>query len=100
MVVNGATWTDTNSDFCIILCLEWCKFLDNSVILNLACSGRNRDSEKFTGKTIRKSDTQHAGVETFTPKKSTEKFEKLIGRKFSLAVKYNDEFSFYRHRCY
>ena len=57
------------------------KFLNNSVILNLACSGRNRDSENFTGKTITKSDTQYASVRTFTPIKSTEKFEKSIERK-------------------
>ena len=29
----------------------------------------------------------------------TGKFKRLIGRKCNLAVKYIEEFSFYRHRC-
>ena len=98
--VNEATWTDSNGDYGIILCLGTIdKFSDESVILNLACSGRNQDDEKFTGNIIRKSDTQDAGVGIFTYVNGTGKFERLIGRKCNLAVKYIDEFSFYRHRC-
>ncbi len=98
--VNEATWTDSNGDYGIILCLGTIdKFSDESVILNLACSGRNQDDDKFTGNIIRKSDTQDAGVGIFTYVNGTGKFERLIGRKCNLAVKYIDEFSFYRHRC-
>ena len=100
IVVNEATWTDSNGDYGIILCLGTIdKFSDESVILNLACSGRNQDDEKFTGNIIRKSDTQDAGVGIFTYVNGTGKFERLIGRKCNLAVKYINEFSFYRHRC-
>ncbi len=100
IVVNESTWTDSNGDFGIVLCLGTIdKFLDNSVILNLACSGRNQDNEKFTGDIIRKSDSQDAGVGIFTYINGTGKFERLIGKKCNLAVKYIDEFSFYRHRC-
>ena len=100
IVINESTWTDSNGDFGIVLCLGTIdKFLDNSVILNLACSGRNQDNEKFTGDIIRKSDSQDAGVGIFTYINGTGKFERLIGRKCNLAVKYIDEFSFYRHRC-
>ena len=38
------------------------KFLDKSVILNLDCSVRNQDDEKFTGNITCKSDKQDAGV--------------------------------------
>ena len=100
IVINESTWTDSNGDFGIVLSLGTIdKFLDNSVILNLACSGRNQDNEKFTGDIIRKSDSQDAGVGIFTYINGTGKFERLIGRKCNLAVKYIDEFSFYRHRC-
>ena len=100
IIVNESTWTDSNGDYGIILCLGTIdKFLDKSVILNLACSGRNQDDEKFTGNIIRKSDTQDAGVGVFTYVNDNEKFERLIGKKCNLAVKYIDEFSFYRHRC-
>ena len=100
IVVNESTWTDSNGDFGIVLSLGTIdKFLDNSVILNLACSGRNQDNEKFTGDIIRKRDSQEAGVGIFTYMNGTGKFERLIGRKCNLAVKYIDEFSFYRHRC-
>ena len=100
IIVNESTWTDSNGDYGIIICLGAIdKFLDKSVILNLACSGRNQDDEKFTGNIIRKSDTQDAGVGVFTYVNDNEKFERLIGKKCNLAVKYIDEFSFYRHRC-
>ena len=100
IVINESTWTDSNGDFGIVLCLGTIdKFLDNSVILNLACSGRNQDNEKFTGNIVRKSDAQDAGVGEFTNMDGTGKFERLIGRKCNLAVRYIDEFTFYRHRC-
>ena len=100
IVVSESTWTDNNGDYGIVLCLGTIdKFLDKSVILNLACSGRNQDGEKFTGNIIRKSDTQDAGVGIFSYVNGTGKFKRLIGRKCNLAVKYIEEFSFYRHRC-
>ena len=99
IIVNESTWTDSNGDYGIILCLGTIdKFLDKSVVLNLGCSGRN-DDEKFTGNIVRKSDVQDAGVGVFTYVDGTGKFERLIGRKCNLAVRYIDEFSFYRHRC-
>ena len=100
IVVSESTWTDNNGDYGIVLCLGTIdKFLDKSVILNLACSGRNQDGEKFTGNIVRKSDTQDAGVGIFSYVNGTGKFKRLIGRKCNLAVKYIEEFSFYRHRC-
>ena len=100
IVVSESTWTDNNGDYGIVLCLGTIdKFLDKSVILNLACSGRNQDGEKFTGNIVRKSDAQDAGVGVFTYFDGTGKFERLIGRKCNLAVRYIDEFTFYRHRC-
>ena len=98
IIVNESTWTDSNGDYGIILCLGTIdKFLDKSVILNLACSGRNQDNEKFTGNIV-KTDAQDAVLE-FTYMDGTGKFERLIGRKCNLAVRYIDEFTFYRHRC-
>ena len=100
VIVNESTWTDSNGDYGIIICLGTIdKFLDKSVILNLGCSGRNQDDEKFTGNIVRKSDAQDAGVGVFTYVDGTGKFERLIGRKCNLAVRYIDEFTFYRHRC-
>ena len=100
IIVNESTWTDSNGDYGIILCLGTLdKFLDKSVVLNLGCSGRNQDDEKFTGNIVRKSDAQDAGVGIFTYVDGTGKFERLIGRKCNLAVRYIDEFTFYRHRC-
>ena len=100
IIVNESTWTDSNGDYGIIICLGTIdKFLDKSVILNLGCSGRNQEDEKFTGNIVRKSDAQDAGVGVFTYVDGTGKFERLIGRKCNLAVRYIDEFTFYRHRC-
>ena len=100
IIVNESTWTDSNGDYGIIICLGTIdKFLDKSVILNLGCSGRNQDDEKFTGNIVRKSDALDAGVGVFTYFDGTGKFERLIGRKCNLAVRYIDEFTFYRHRC-
>ena len=100
IIVNESTWTDSNGDYGIIICLGTIdKFLDKSVVLNLVCSGKNQDDEKFTGNIVRKSDEQDAGVGVFTYVDGTGKFERLIGRKCNLAVRYIDEFTFYRHRC-
>ena len=100
IVVNESTWTDSNGDFGIVLCLGTIdKFLDESVILNLACSGRNQSGEMFTGNITRESDTQDAGVGIFNYINGTGKFKKLLGRKCNLAVKYIDKYSFYKHRC-
>lgn len=100
VIVNESTWTDSNGDYGIILCLGTIdKFLDKSVILNLGCSGRNQDDEKFTGNIVRKSDAQDAGVGVFTYVDGTGKFQRLIGKKCNLAVRYINEFTFYRHRC-
>ena len=100
IIVNESTWTDSNGDYGIILCLGTLdKFTDKSVILNLGCSGRNQDDEKFTEKIVRKSDAQDAGVGVFTYVDGTGKFKRLIGKKCNLAVRYIDEFTFYRHRC-
>ena len=100
IIVNESTWTDSNGDYGIIICLGTIdKFLDKSVVLNLGCSGRNQDDEKFTGNIVRKSDAQDAGVGVFTYVDGTGKFERMIGRKCNLAVRYIDEFTFYRHRC-
>jgi hypothetical protein len=53
IIVNESTWTDSNGDYGIILCLGTIdKFLDKSVVLNLGCSGRNQDGEKFTGNIV------------------------------------------------
>ena len=68
------------------------------MILNLACSGRNQDDEKFTGNIVRKNDVQDAGVGVFTYLDGTGEFERFIGRKCNLVVRFIDEFSFYRHR--
>ncbi len=100
IIVNESTWTDSNGDYGIVICLGTIdKFLDKSVVLNLGCSGRNQDDEKFTGNIVRKSDAQDAGVGVFTYVDGTGKFERMIGRKCNLAVRYIDEFTFYRHRC-
>ena len=100
VIVNESTWTDSNGDYGIILCLGTIdKFLDKSVILNLGCSGRNQDDEKFTGNIVRKSDALDAGVGVFTYLDGTGKFERLIGKKCNLAIRYINEFTFYRHRC-
>ena len=100
VIVNESTWTDSNGDYGIILCLGTIdKFLDKSVILNLGCSGRNQDDEKFTGNIVRKSDALDAGVGVFTYLDGTGKFQRLIGRKCNLAIRYINEFTFYRHRC-
>ena len=100
IIVNESTWTDSNGDYGIIICLGTIdKFLDKSVVLNLGCSGRNQDDEKFTGKKKKKSDAQDAGVGVFTYVDGTGKFERLIGRKCNLAIRYINEFTFYRHRC-
>ena len=99
IIVNESTWTGSNGDYGIIICLGAIdKFLDKSVILNLGCSGRNQDDEKFTGKIVRKSDALDAGVGVFTYVDGTGKFERLIGRKCNLAIRYINEFTFYRHR--
>ena len=91
---------NSDYDYGIITCLGTIdKFLDKSVVLNLGCSGRNQDDEKFTGNIVRKSDAQDAGVGVFTYVDGTGKFERMIGRKCNLAVRYIDEFTFYRHRC-
>ena len=100
VIVNESTWTDSNGDYGIIICLGTIdKFLDKSVILNLGCSGRNQDDEKFTGNIVRKSDALDAGVGVFTYLDGTGKFQRLIGRKCNLAIRYINEFTFYRHRC-
>ena len=100
VIVNESTWTDSNGDYGIILCLGTIdKFLDKSVILSIASSGRNQDYEKFTGNIVRESVLQDADVKVFTYMNRTGKFERLIGRKCNLAVRYIDEFTFYRHRC-
>ena len=99
IIVNESTWTDSNGDYGIIICLGTIdKFLDKSVILNLGCSGRNQDDEKFTGNIVRKNDVQDAGVGVFTYLDGTGEFERFIGRKCNLVVRFIDEFSFYRHR--
>ena len=99
IIVNESTWTDSNGDYGIIICLGTIdKFLDKSVVLNLGRSGRNQADENFTGNIVRKSDAQDAGVGVFTYVDGTGKFERLIGRKCNLAVRYIDEFTFYRHR--
>ena len=100
IIFNESTFTDSNGDFGIIECLGTLdKFLDKSIVLNLFCSGRNQNNEKFTGKIIRKSDSQEAGVGVFEYVNGSGKYNALIGRKCNLAVRYIDEFSFYRHIC-
>ena len=100
IIYSKSTFTDSNGDFGIIKCLGTLdKFLDKSIVLNLFCLWRNQDNEKFTGKIIRKSDSQEAGVGIFEYLNGSGKYNALIGRKCNLAVRYIDEFSFYRHVC-
>ena len=100
IIFSESTFTDSRGDFGIIECLGTLdKFIDKSIVLNLFCSGRNQNDETFTGKIIRKSDSQEAGVGVFEYVNGSGKYNEFIGKKCNLAVRYINEFSFYRHIC-